>query len=180
MAKMDTAWRCFRTSTLVTRLCLSCLLAVTALSSAWGREITDMVGRKVTIPDKITKVYASDPYTNVLLYVVAPDLSLGSQPGCLPFRPEDRQFLRKEIAGLPELATQPVLSRNSSGSLDAATALSVAFPAVAYTPALRGAEDGWRYRVEIALAGTTGDRHRGAAAVAVRDASRGSDSEPRG
>jgi iron complex transport system substrate-binding protein len=66
-----------------------------------------MVGRKVTIPDKITRVYASDPYTNVLLYVVAPDLSLGSQPGCLPFRPEDRRFLRKEIAGLPELATQP-------------------------------------------------------------------------
>lgn len=95
------------TSTLVRRLCSSCLLAVTALSSAWGREITDMVGRKVTIPDKITKVYASDPYTNVLLYVVAPDLSLGLQPGCLPFRAEDRRFLRREIAGLPELATQP-------------------------------------------------------------------------
>ncbi len=93
-------------STRVRRLCLSCLLAVTALSSAWGREITDMVGRKVTIPDRITKVFAADPYTNVLLYVVAPDLSLGLQPGCLPFRPEDRRFLRKEIAGLPELATQ--------------------------------------------------------------------------
>jgi iron complex transport system substrate-binding protein len=81
-------------------------LAVAAVS-VQAREITDMAGRKVTIPDKITKVYASDPYTNVLLYVVAPDLSLGLPTGCMPFRDEDKRFLRKEVATLPVLVTQP-------------------------------------------------------------------------
>jgi iron complex transport system substrate-binding protein len=110
-------------STVLRSLCLSCLLAVTALSSAWGREITDMAGRKVTIPDKTTRVYASDPYTNVLLYVVAPDLSLGLQPGCLPLREEDMRFVRKEVAGLPLLATQAPGGEQAQVNMEAILAL---------------------------------------------------------
>jgi iron complex transport system substrate-binding protein len=88
------------------RMGLCLLLAIGVLSPGWCREITDMAGRKVTVPDKIHKVFAADPYTNVLLYVVAPDLSLGLQPGCLPLRPEDRKFFRREVSELPELTTQ--------------------------------------------------------------------------
>ena len=92
---------------LVTAPSLGCKQVSQSVQPGRTREITDMAGRKVKIPGKITKVYASDPYTNVLLYMVAPEFSLGLQPGCLPFREEDKRFLRKEVAGLPVLATQP-------------------------------------------------------------------------
>jgi iron complex transport system substrate-binding protein len=111
------------TSTVLRRLCLSCLLAVAALSSAWGREITDMAGRKVSIPDQVTKVYPSDPYTTVLLYVVAPDLQLGLQPGCLPLREEDMRFVRKEAAGLPVLARQAPGGEHAQVNMEAILAL---------------------------------------------------------
>lgn len=91
--------------------------------AAWpgqARTITDMAGRKVTIPDKITKVYAAQPYTNVLLYVVAPELMLGLQPGCLPFRDEDKRFLRREVLSLPWLeATQSPAGQNARVNLEA-------------------------------------------------------------
>jgi iron complex transport system substrate-binding protein len=111
------------TNTVVRRLGLSCLLVVIALSSAWGRVITDMAGRKVTIPDKITKVYPSDPYTTVLLYVLAPDLQIGLQPGCLPLREEDMRFVRKEAAGLPVLARQAPAGENAQVNMEAILAL---------------------------------------------------------
>jgi len=122
-AMAATIRRYFMRNTPVCRFCLSCLLAVTALSSVWGREITDMAGRKVTLPDKIAKVYSSDPYTTVLLYMVAPDLQLGLQPGCLPFREEDMRFVRKEVAGLPLLATQPPGGERPQVNLEAILAL---------------------------------------------------------
>ncbi len=111
------------TRTLVGRLCLSSLLALATLSFAWGREVTDMAGREVTIPDHVTKVYPSDPYTTVLLYVVAPDLQLGLQPGCLPLREEDMRFVRKEAAGLPVLARQAPGGEHAQVNMEAILAL---------------------------------------------------------
>lgn len=82
------------------------VLLVLIVVCAQARQITDMAGRKVTVPDKITKVFASQPYTNVLLYMVAPDLMLGLQPGCLPFREQDKRFLRKDILSKPWISSQ--------------------------------------------------------------------------
>ncbi len=73
-------------------------------TTARGRDITDMAGRKVTIPDRISKVYAAQPYTNVLMYVVAPDLMVGLLS---PPRDESKRFVRPEAAALPVLGKQP-------------------------------------------------------------------------
>ena len=90
-------------SKLPSRVCLGSLLLAVALSNQ-AREITDMAGRKVTIPDKITKVYAAQPYTNVLMYIVAPDLMVGLLS---PPREESKRFVRPEAAALPVLGTAP-------------------------------------------------------------------------
>jgi len=98
------------------------LLAALALAGQ-GREITDMAGRTVTIPDTITKVYAAQPYTNVLMYMVAPDLLLGQQPGCLPFRDEDKRFLLPEVARKPVLEVQMGGGENPQTNIEAILAL---------------------------------------------------------
>jgi iron complex transport system substrate-binding protein len=109
-------------STWFRRACLGLLLGALGLAVD-GREITDMAGRKVTIPDQITKIYAAQPYTNVLLYMLAPDLLLGLQPGCLPFRDQDRRFLRPEVAKLPEIETQLGGGENPQTNVEAILAM---------------------------------------------------------
>ena len=74
---------------------LSLLIMV---NTVHGREIKDMAGRLVTVPDNITKVYAAQPYTHVLMSVVAPDLLLGL-PG--PLSETEKRFVRPEMAELP-------------------------------------------------------------------------------
>lgn len=103
-------------------LLLGLLLGATAVS-AQARQIVDMAGRKVTVPDKITKVYASQPYTNVLLYMVAPDLMLGLQPGCLPFREQDKRFLRKDILSKPWISSQGPGGENAKRNMEAILAM---------------------------------------------------------
>lgn len=71
-----------------------------AAATAQGREIADMAGRHVTIPDRILKVYAAQPYTYVLVSVVAPDLLVGL-PG--PLNESERRFVRPGLAALPLL-----------------------------------------------------------------------------
>lgn len=108
--------------TLSRRVCLGSLLAMVALSSQ-AREITDMAGRKVTIPDTVTKVYSAQPYTSVLLYMIAPEMMLGMQPGCLPLGDAERHFLRPEVAKLPEIETQIGGGENPQTNIEAILAL---------------------------------------------------------
>jgi len=56
----------------------------------------------------------------------------------------------------------------------------VVFSPFAETPALRGTEDGACHGKRTGLGAAAGDRHRGAAAVPIRDAVLNSDSQPRG
>ena len=71
-------------------------------NTGYGREIRDMAGRSVTVPDRITKVYAAQPYTYVLMSVVAPDLLVGL-PG--PLSETEKRFIRPEMAALPLLGS---------------------------------------------------------------------------
>lgn len=41
------------------------------------RTITDMAGRKVTVPDQINKVFSTSPPGSILLYTLNPDLLIG-------------------------------------------------------------------------------------------------------
>lgn len=99
------------------------LLLGAAAVSVQARQIVDMAGRKVTVPNKITKVYASQPYTNVLLYMVAPDLMLGLQPGCLPFREQDKRFLRKDVLSKPWISSQGPGGENPKRNMEAILAM---------------------------------------------------------
>lgn len=79
---------------------LSFLLILFVLLSrpAQGREITDMSGRKVTIPETISKVVAVSPPGTYLLYAIDPTLigGLNTQP-----RKDEKTFTVEAYTKLP-------------------------------------------------------------------------------
>lgn len=74
------------------------LLVIPAASH--GRTVTDSSGRQVTVPDKVTKVFAAGPPASVLQYILAPQTLTGwaRQP-----RPQDKPFLTPATRDLPAL-----------------------------------------------------------------------------
>jgi len=66
--------------------------------SAQAREVTDMVGRKVTVPDKIERVFGSAPPLNVLLHAVAPETMVGLS---FPVTDQAKPFFPARLQGLP-------------------------------------------------------------------------------
>lgn len=58
---------------LVSMTCLSNLVRAADTT----RTITDMAGRTVTIPEKVTKVYSTNPIGTILMYTLAPDKLAG-------------------------------------------------------------------------------------------------------
>lgn len=53
--------------------CLLLTVFWATIGPALGREITDMAGRKVILPDVIKTAYAPSPYGFAILYSVAPE-----------------------------------------------------------------------------------------------------------
>lgn len=80
------------------RIMAACLLLFAA--TAQGREITDMAGRKVSIPDHIERVYGSAPPLTVLLQAVAPETMIGLS---MNLQDEGKRYLPPRLAGLPVL-----------------------------------------------------------------------------
>lgn len=82
------------------RTTLGALLAATLLLAlpASARDIIDMAGRKVTLPDRITRVYGSAPPLTVLLHAVAPDTLIGTN---LKVDAEGQRYLPPALAKLP-------------------------------------------------------------------------------
>ena len=82
------------------------LAAVSAVlvSPAQARDITDMAGRKISVPDRITRVYSASYPLTLLFTVLAPDLLVAVNTP-----PNDKQmaFLPPEIAKLPALGGMP-------------------------------------------------------------------------
>ncbi len=77
------------------------LAAATLLGGpAQAREIVDMAGRRVVVPDHIQRVYGSAPPLTVLLHAVAPDMMLGTN---LTVPPEGKPYLPPNLAKLPVL-----------------------------------------------------------------------------
>jgi iron complex transport system substrate-binding protein len=86
------------------------LLAAFPVSLALGaapaqaREITDMAGRKIIVPDKITRVYSASYPLTLLFTVLAPDLLVAVNT---PPNDQQMRFLPPEIAKLPALGGMP-------------------------------------------------------------------------
>jgi iron complex transport system substrate-binding protein len=83
----------------VRRAALPCMLLLVA-AAAQGREIVDMAGRHVLVPERISRVYASAPPLTVLLQAVAPEAMIGLS---LNLDEEGRHYLPPRIAALPVL-----------------------------------------------------------------------------
>ena len=62
------------------------------------RIITDMAGREVEIPNKISRIYAPSPYGSAILASIAPDLMVGTM---LPIEAEAKKFLPSSLHNLP-------------------------------------------------------------------------------
>jgi iron complex transport system substrate-binding protein len=74
---------------------LFCLLPLTAEA----RTVTDSAGRKVEVPDRIERVFASGPPASILLYVLKPKALLG-WPGAI--RPVEKPYIAPPYRNLPE------------------------------------------------------------------------------
>lgn len=80
----------------VISFCLTILVFFAGTANA--REITDMAGRKVTVPDVINRVVAPSPYGFAMLYSVAPEKMAGLMS---PLKEEDKKFLNPVVHNLP-------------------------------------------------------------------------------
>lgn len=78
---------------------LAAVLLLSGLTpAAQAREITDMTGRKVVVPDVIERPFGAAPPLTALLYVLAPDLVHSLN---MPFTPGSERFLRPGTDQLP-------------------------------------------------------------------------------
>jgi iron complex transport system substrate-binding protein len=75
-------------------------LLLVSLSAAAAREFVDDAGRKVTLPDRIERVYAAGPPASVLVFALAPDKLIGWTRA---FRDDEAQWISENYARLPEL-----------------------------------------------------------------------------
>jgi iron complex transport system substrate-binding protein len=87
---------------------LWCLLLSAPGAIAQTREIVDMAGRHVTIPVKPSRIYGSSPPATLALYALAPELLIGLN---VPFRGDEKPFLRKEAENLPAIGSQAGMGR---------------------------------------------------------------------
>jgi iron complex transport system substrate-binding protein len=76
-------------------------------AAAPAREIVDMAGRRVIVPDHITRVYGSSPPATLMVYALAPETLIGLNT---PFA-VDKALLRREASDLPALGSQAGMGR---------------------------------------------------------------------
>lgn len=69
--------------------------------SLFGREITDMAGRKVVVPDKITRVFGSAPPSTYAVYAIDPSLVVGLNFSPAKGSNEASGMLDKRFVSLP-------------------------------------------------------------------------------
>ncbi|MFA7060886.1 MAG: ABC transporter substrate-binding protein [Pedobacter sp.] len=96
----------------ITHLCMSLILTLgTTGSSLEAKEITDMAGRKVTVPDVIKKAYAPSPYGAYMMYSVAPEKLAGLM---FPLKDEYKKYLHPSVHNLPVIGGLSGESMNSN------------------------------------------------------------------
>ncbi len=67
-------------------------------SLSYAREVTDMSGRRVIVPDVISRVYSSSPTATYMIYAIDPDLIIGLNS---PVLEHERPYLKKSFQELP-------------------------------------------------------------------------------
>ena len=74
------------------------LLCTAAVIPAQARQITDMAGRKVTVPDVVNKVYSTSPPATLMVYAMDPGMVAGLNS---PIRPDEKLYLDPRMESLP-------------------------------------------------------------------------------
>ena len=97
---------------------VACILPGLMGSMVNAREIIDMAGRKVSIPETINKIYAPSPYGALMLYSVAPEKLAGLM---FPIKAEDKKYLDPVVYHLPVIGR----INNTQAILDASPDLLV-------------------------------------------------------
>src|SRR5271155_6071071 len=95
-------------------------LAATLAAPRYGfaAGVVDATGRKITVPDRVLRVYPAGPPAAVELYTLAPDLLVGWVE---PIGQDAREFLLPEIAARPQVPR--LTGRGDNINLDALTSL---------------------------------------------------------
>ncbi|MBB4200048.1 ABC transporter substrate-binding protein [Rhodoblastus sphagnicola] len=73
-----------------------------------AREITDMAGHKLRVPDKITKVFSASYPLTTLMYVIAPDLLSAVN---VPITDKQKPYFAPRLAELPAAGGTPGQNR---------------------------------------------------------------------
>jgi iron complex transport system substrate-binding protein len=73
------------------------MLVLLSAGTAGAKEITDMMGQKVTIPDSIKKVFVPSPYGSYMMYSIDPAMLIGLNLS----HKEDKRYLPKAAQDLP-------------------------------------------------------------------------------
>jgi iron complex transport system substrate-binding protein len=97
------------------------LLATPALLAAPARAerlVPDATGRRIAVPDRVTRVFPAGPPAAILLYTLAPELLAGWP--ARPPRPAEAAFLTPEAAALPEVGR--LTGRDNSANVEAVLA----------------------------------------------------------
>jgi iron complex transport system substrate-binding protein len=84
------------------RFMIALLLAFILIRTGFAVDIIDMKGRKVSVPDKIQKVYAPSPYGAYMIYALAPEMMSGL---VFPPRDEEKKYLNKILRDLPVIGS---------------------------------------------------------------------------
>src|SRR5215510_11904754 len=98
----------------VTGLASSVLLPQRASAAS----VTDSVGRSVTVPARVERVFPAGPPAAIVLYTIAPDLLLGWPRAN---RPDEREFLLPDIGARPEVGR--ITGRGNTANLEVVLAL---------------------------------------------------------
>ena len=88
------------TQTIGRYLILALILSLGWAFPAAARQITDMAGRQVTVPETIRKVYGTSPPATYMVYAMAPSMVAGLN---FPFNPSEKQYLDPRMEKLPVL-----------------------------------------------------------------------------
>lgn len=80
------------------RIALVFLLTIILAKAVTAREITDMAGRRVTVPESITKAYGASPPATYLIYAIDPAVIAGLN---YSFNDREKPFLAKDVVNLP-------------------------------------------------------------------------------
>ncbi len=89
-------WRCRWRSALIVLV----FAVLAGAAEGQGREIADLFGKKVVIPDCPQKVYSTSPPVTYLLYAIDPSMLAGLN---FPVREREKRYLRKRMQELPVL-----------------------------------------------------------------------------